>query len=82
VVYRCLYVHVLFTPASISVCFAYKDTDALAIYILNLFLAFLQPRFDPSIAADLAENDVEEGAPGLPGSSTPSAKGMAVIVNH
>ncbi|KAK4686134.1 hypothetical protein P7C73_g3998, partial [Tremellales sp. Uapishka_1] len=41
---------------------------ALAIYILNLFLAFLQPRFDPSLAADIAESDVEEGAPGLPGS--------------
>jgi hypothetical protein len=34
---------------------------------LNLFLAFLQPRFDPSLAADLAADDVEEGAPGLPG---------------
>ncbi|TYJ54129.1 hypothetical protein B9479_005227 [Cryptococcus floricola] len=40
---------------------------ALAIYILNLFLAFLQPRFDPSLAEDLAADDVEEGAPGLPG---------------
>ncbi|WWC89267.1 uncharacterized protein L201_004188 [Kwoniella dendrophila CBS 6074] len=40
---------------------------ALAIYLLNLFLAFLQPRFDPSIAEDLAADDVEEGAPGLPG---------------
>jgi hypothetical protein len=49
---------------------------ALAIYILNLFLAFLQPRFDPSVAADLAADDVEEGAPGLPGgSSTPRSSG-------
>ncbi|KAL1411550.1 hypothetical protein Q8F55_002512 [Vanrija albida] len=40
---------------------------ALAIYILNLFLAFLQPRFDPNHQADLAADDVEEGAPGLPG---------------
>lgn len=40
---------------------------ALAIYLLNLFLAFLQPRFDPSLQADLAAEDVEEGAPGLPG---------------
>ena len=46
---------------------------ALAIYILNLFLAFLQPRFDPSLAADLAADDVEEGAPGLPGSSSPKS---------
>jgi hypothetical protein len=36
--------------------------------MLNLFLAFLQPRFDPSLADDLAADEVEEGAPGLPGS--------------
>lgn len=48
---------------------------ALAIYILNLFLAFLQPRFDPSLAADLAADDVEEGAPGLPGSEPKSPGG-------
>ncbi|WVR07102.1 hypothetical protein IAU60_004141 [Kwoniella sp. DSM 27419] len=48
---------------------------ALAIYILNLFLAFLQPRFDPSLAADLAADDVEEGAPGLPGSENKSSSG-------
>lgn len=40
---------------------------ALAIYLLNLFLAFLQPKFDPSIQQDIAADDVEEGAPGLPG---------------
>lgn len=41
------------------------------IYLLNLFLAFLQPKFDPALAADLAESEVEEGAPGLP-TSMPS----------
>jgi hypothetical protein len=46
---------------------------ALCIYILNLFLAFLQPRFDPSLAEDLAADDVEEGAPGLPGSERPKS---------
>ncbi|KII95651.1 hypothetical protein PLICRDRAFT_26046 [Plicaturopsis crispa FD-325 SS-3] len=35
--------------------------DALAIYILNLLLAFLQPRFDPSLRADLAAEGIEEG---------------------
>lgn len=45
---------------------------ALFIYLLNLFLAFLQPKFDPSLDADLAEQDVEEGEPGLPTSSGPS----------
>ncbi|GAA5845774.1 hypothetical protein JCM11251_007732, partial [Rhodosporidiobolus azoricus] len=36
------------------------------IYLLNLFLAFLTPKFDPALAAEMAENDAEEGAPGLP----------------
>ena len=48
--------------------------DALAIYLLNLFLAFLQPKFDPSIQQDLAAEDVEEGAPGLPGGNNGSAQ--------
>lgn len=48
--------------------------DALAIYLLNLFLAFLQPKFDPSMQQDLAAEDVEEGAPGLPGANTGSSQ--------
>ncbi|KAJ9094320.1 hypothetical protein QFC19_008005 [Naganishia cerealis] len=47
--------------------------NALAIYLLNLFLAFLQPKFDPSIQQDLAAEDVEEGAPGLPGANAGSS---------
>ncbi|GJN91732.1 hypothetical protein Rhopal_004755-T1 [Rhodotorula paludigena] len=43
---------------------------ALGIYLLNLFLAFLTPKFDPALAADLAETDAEEGAPGLPSSQS------------
>lgn len=39
---------------------------ALGIYLLNLFLAFLQPKFDPSLELDIAESEIEEGAPGLP----------------
>ena len=38
---------------------------------LDLFLAFLQPKFDPSLEQDLAEQDVEEGAPGLPTANSP-----------
>ncbi|CAG8699775.1 32554_t:CDS:2 [Gigaspora margarita] len=38
---------------------------ALGIYLLNLFLAFLQPKFDPSLEMDIAESEVEEG-PSLP----------------
>lgn len=35
---------------------------ALGIYLLNLFLAFLQPKFDPS--NDALDNDMEDGAAG------------------
>lgn len=35
---------------------------ALGIYLLNLFLAFLQPKFDPSNEA--LDNDMEDGAVG------------------
>ncbi|KAF8342843.1 retrieval of early ER protein Rer1 [Cantharellus anzutake] len=38
------------------VCYAH------AIYLLNLLLAFLQPKFDPSLQADLNADAVEEGA--------------------
>ncbi|OTB06577.1 hypothetical protein M426DRAFT_318649 [Hypoxylon sp. CI-4A] len=38
---------------------------ALGIYLLNLFLAFLQPKFDPS--NDMLDNEMEDGsAGGLP----------------
>ncbi|RUS21230.1 Rer1 family protein [Endogone sp. FLAS-F59071] len=43
----------------------YIVTYALGIYLLNLFLAFLQPKFDPSLEMDIQENEVEEG-PSLP----------------
>lgn len=38
-------------------------SDAHAIYLLNLLLAFLQPRFDPSLEADLTADELEEGGP-------------------
>ncbi|KAK9380434.1 retrieval of early ER protein Rer1 [Kockiozyma suomiensis] len=34
---------------------------SLGIYLLNLFLAFLQPKFDPSLEQDLKERESEEG---------------------
>jgi hypothetical protein len=34
---------------------------ALAIYMLNLLLAFLQPRFDPSFQDDLLADEIEGG---------------------
>ena len=35
---------------------------ALGIYLLNLFLAFLQPKFDPS--SDALDNEMEDGSVG------------------
>ncbi|KAG9050040.1 hypothetical protein FS837_008020 [Tulasnella sp. UAMH 9824] len=42
------------------VCYAH------AIYLLNLLLAFLQPKFDPSLEQDLAATNIEEGGDELP----------------
>lgn len=38
---------------------------ALGIYMLNLFLAFLTPKFDPSVELDTQDSEMEEG-PALP----------------
>ncbi|KAI9363385.1 RER1 protein [Zopfochytrium polystomum] len=43
----------------------YIVTYALGIYLLNLFLAFLQPKFDPAMELDDEGEDAEEG-PALP----------------
>lgn len=48
---------------------------ALFIYLLNLFLAFLSPKFDPEYD-DLAAQDVEDGAPGLPTSAPKRSGGL------
>ena len=32
---------------------------------MNLFLAFLQPRFDPSLQDDLLADEIEEGGEGM-----------------
>lgn len=53
-------------------CFRAPVCYALFIYLLNLFLAFLQPKFDPSLYDDLASQDIEEGEPGLPTSASAS----------
>ena len=51
-------------------------SDAHAIYLLNLLLAFLQPKFDPSLEQDLAATNIEEGGedtePILPTSNSPT----------
>ena len=43
-----------------------RSADAHAIYILNLLLAFLQPKFDPSLEADIVADNIEEGGEELP----------------
>ena len=47
--------------------------DAHAIYILNLLLAFLQPKFDPSLQDDLMADELEGGEGDAP-SPLPSSR--------
>ncbi|KAL5512638.1 hypothetical protein ACEPAG_3291 [Sanghuangporus baumii] len=55
---------IIFSQGWYIVCYA------LAIYLLNLLLAFLQPKFDPSLESDLQADEIEEGGtedmPSLP----------------
>ncbi|KAJ3155591.1 retention in endoplasmic reticulum protein 1 [Geranomyces variabilis] len=44
----------------------YIVTYALGIYLLNLFLAFLTPKFDPATEDSLDNAGPEEDGPGLP----------------
>ena len=53
-------------------CSLFYEPDALGIYLLNLLLAFLQPKFDPSLEADLQADEIEEGGEAMP--SLPSQK--------
>lgn len=48
----------------------------LSIFLLNIFLAFLQPRFDPSLEADQAADDVEGGGDAGTGPSGLSGLGL------
>jgi len=57
-------IRIVFAQGWYIVCYAH------AIYLLNLLLAFLQPKFDPSLEQDLAATNVEEGGEeGLPTTS-------------
>ena len=53
---------------------ALPTLDAHAIYILNLLLAFLQPKFDPSLQDDLMADEIEEGGAEGERSPLPSAR--------
>ncbi|KAM5542978.1 hypothetical protein V8D89_003362 [Ganoderma adspersum] len=64
VLYRWIGTAVLLALFMLRIVFAqgwYIVCYAHAIYILNLFLAFLQPRFDPSLQEDLLADEIEEG---------------------
>lgn len=51
---------IIFSQGWYVVCYS------LGIYLLNLFLAFLTPKFDPSLEQDMRDQDVEEGEATLP----------------
>ena len=38
----------------------------LGIYLLNMFLAFLTPKFDPSLEQEIADDEAESGQSNLP----------------
>lgn len=38
----------------------------LGIFLLNMFLAFLTPKFDPSLEQEIADDDAESGRSSLP----------------
>lgn len=52
---------------------------ALGIYLLNMFLLFLQPKFDPSIEEDQVNENIEEGigASGTEGDGAAAAAAAA-----
>jgi len=60
------FLRIVFAQGWYIVCYAH------AIYLLNLLLAFLQPRFDPSFEEDLLADEIEEG--GDPVSPLPSQR--------
>ncbi|KIK67498.1 hypothetical protein GYMLUDRAFT_37630 [Collybiopsis luxurians FD-317 M1] len=49
------FLRIVFSQGWYIVCYAH------AIYLLNLLLAFLQPKFDPSLQDDLLADEIEEG---------------------
>lgn len=48
-------VRIVFAQGWYIICYA------LGIYLLNLFLLFLQPKFDPSLEQEIQSQDIEEG---------------------
>lgn len=72
--YRWIGTGVLFLLFAIRIFFAqgwYIVAYSLGIYLLNLFLAFISPKFDPSLEAD---EGMEEGGSELPTKSNDEFK--------
>jgi len=59
---------IVFAQGWYIVCYAH------AIYLLNLLLAFLQPKFDPSLQEDLIADEIEEGGDDTLRSPLPSQR--------
>lgn len=58
VLFALFLLRIVFTQGWYIICYA------LSIYLLNLFLAFLTPKFDPSLEQELEAMDLEEGVSG------------------
>ncbi|EME41466.1 hypothetical protein DOTSEDRAFT_73773 [Dothistroma septosporum NZE10] len=72
ITYRWIGTAVVFVLFAARIVFAqgwYIVAYALGIYLLNLFLAFISPKFDPSLEAD---TDMEDGVPAGQASSLPT----------
>ncbi|KAG6920189.1 hypothetical protein DXG01_004958 [Tephrocybe rancida] len=62
------FLRIVFAQGWYIVCYAH------AIYLLNLLLAFLQPKFDPSLQDDLMADEIEEGGDSGATSPLPSQR--------
>ncbi|KAI7485128.1 retrieval of early ER protein Rer1 [Hortaea werneckii] len=72
IAYRWIGTGVLFILFGLRIVYAqgwYIVAYSLGIYLLNLFLAFISPKFDPSLEQD---QDMEDGVPAGEASSLPT----------
>merc|ERR1711981_968355 len=72
IAYRWIGTGVLFIAFGLRIVYAqgwYIVAYSLGIYLLNLFLAFISPKFDPSLEQD---QDMEDGVPAGEASSLPT----------
>lgn len=55
VLFTLFFIRILLTQGWYIICYG------LGIYLLNLFLAFLTPKFDPSLEQEIQNENIEEG---------------------